>query len=169
MIALLAKLPSELRPIIAAFWTQPKFFDAIVSQAESLPRSAAQVSATGDYDDVPSVVLSASSSSPSQMKGREALARLSFQGNTYSMHTNLRRSTAVKYSRRCKTSSLIARRPVCTPEHLPIRLERISPPFPPFLKQCWIVLQLQQCRRNHFRGRHVRIRRNRKARRFAAV
>ena len=82
MIAPLAKLPSELRPIIAAFWTQPKFFDAIVSQAESLPRSAAQVSATGDYDDVPSVVLSASSSSPSQMKGREALARLSFQGNT---------------------------------------------------------------------------------------
>jgi hypothetical protein len=26
MIAPLAKLPSELRPIIAAFWTQPKFF-----------------------------------------------------------------------------------------------------------------------------------------------
>ena len=64
----------------AAFWTQPKFFDAMVSQAESLPRSAAQVAATGDYDDVPSVVLSASSSSPSEMKGREALARLSFHG-----------------------------------------------------------------------------------------
>jgi hypothetical protein len=56
------------------------FFDAIVSQAESLPRSRAQVAATGDYDDVPSVVLSASSSSPSQMKGREALARLNFHG-----------------------------------------------------------------------------------------
>jgi hypothetical protein len=80
MIAPLAKLPWALRPIIAAFWTQPKFFDAIVSQAESLPRSAAQVVATSDYDDVPSVVLSASSSSPSQMKGREALARLSFHG-----------------------------------------------------------------------------------------
>jgi len=80
MIALLAKIPSELRPIIAAFWTQPKFFDAMVSQAESLPRRAAQVAATGDYDDVPSVVLSASSSSPWQMKGREALARLSFHG-----------------------------------------------------------------------------------------
>ncbi len=67
MIAPLAKLPSERRPIIAAFWTQPKFFDAIVSQAESLPRSAAQVAATGDYSDIPLVVLSASSSSPSQM------------------------------------------------------------------------------------------------------
>jgi len=67
MIAPLAKLPSELRSIIAAFWTQPKFYNAIVSQAESLPRSAAQVAATGNYDDVPSVVLSASSSSPSQM------------------------------------------------------------------------------------------------------
>jgi hypothetical protein len=40
MTAPLAKLLSELRPIIAAFWTQPKFFDAIVSQAESLPRSS---------------------------------------------------------------------------------------------------------------------------------
>ena len=80
MIAPLAKLPSELRPIIAAFWMQRKFFDAIVSLAESLPGSAVQLAATGDYDDLPSVVLSASSSSPSQMKGREALARLSFHG-----------------------------------------------------------------------------------------
>jgi len=30
MIAPLAKLPAELRPTIAALWTQPKFFDAIV-------------------------------------------------------------------------------------------------------------------------------------------
>ena len=80
MIAPLAKLPSERQPIIAAFWTQPKFFGAIVSQAESLPRSAAQLAATGNYDDVPPVVLSASSSSPSQMKGHAALARLSSQG-----------------------------------------------------------------------------------------
>jgi hypothetical protein len=55
-------------------------FDAIVSQAESLPRSAAQVAVTGNYDDVPSVVLSASNSSPSQMKGHAALARPSSQG-----------------------------------------------------------------------------------------
>jgi len=80
MIAPLAKLPSELRPIIGALWTQPKFFDAIVSQAEALPQSAAQVAATGDYSDIPLVVLSASSSSPSQMKGHEALAHLSSQG-----------------------------------------------------------------------------------------
>jgi pimeloyl-ACP methyl ester carboxylesterase len=80
MIAPLAKLPLELRPIIAAFWTQPKFFEAMVRQAESLPRSAAQVSAAGDYGDIPLVVLSASSSSPSQTKGHEALAHLSSQG-----------------------------------------------------------------------------------------
>ena len=49
----------ELRPIIAALWTQPKFFDAIVGQAEALPQSAAQVAATGDYGDIPLVVLSA--------------------------------------------------------------------------------------------------------------
>lgn len=80
MIAPLAKLPSELRPIVAAFWTQPKFFDAIVSQAESLPRSAAQVAAAGDYSNIPLMVLSASSSSPSQWKEHEALAHLSSQG-----------------------------------------------------------------------------------------
>ena len=49
MIFPLAKLPVELRPIIGALWTQPKFFDAIVGQAEALPQSAAQVAATGDY------------------------------------------------------------------------------------------------------------------------
>jgi pimeloyl-ACP methyl ester carboxylesterase len=80
MIAPMAKLPSELWPIIAALWTQPKFFDAIASQAKALPQSAAQVAATGDYSDTPLVVLSASSSSPSQMKGHEALAHLSSQG-----------------------------------------------------------------------------------------
>ena len=80
MIAPLTKLPSELRPVIAAWWTQPKFFDAIVSQAEALPQSAAQVAAGGDYGDIPLVVLSASSSSPSQMEGHEALAQLSSHG-----------------------------------------------------------------------------------------
>jgi pimeloyl-ACP methyl ester carboxylesterase len=80
MIAPMAKLPSELWPIITALWTQPKFFDAIASQAKALPQSAAQVAATGDYSDTPLVVLSASSSSPSQMKGHEALAHLSSQG-----------------------------------------------------------------------------------------
>jgi hypothetical protein len=76
----LAKLPLELRPIIAALWTQPKFFDAIVGQAEALPQSAAQVAATGDYGDIPLVVLSANSSSPSRMKEHESLAHLSSQG-----------------------------------------------------------------------------------------
>ena len=80
MISPAVKLPSELRPIIAAFWTQPKFFEAIASQAESLPRSAAQVAAMGDYGDMPLVVLSASDSCPTRAKEHEDLARLSSQG-----------------------------------------------------------------------------------------
>jgi hypothetical protein len=56
MIVPLANSPSERRPMIAAFWTQPKFLDAIASQATSLPRSAVQVAATGNYDDVLSEV-----------------------------------------------------------------------------------------------------------------
>src|ERR1700747_76765 len=79
-IAPLAKLPLELRPIIAALWTQPKFFDAIVGQAEALPQSAAQVAATGDYGDIPLVVLSANSASPSQIKEHVSLAHLSSRG-----------------------------------------------------------------------------------------
>ena len=35
MIAPLWKLPSELRPIVAAFWTQPKFFNAIARATDS--------------------------------------------------------------------------------------------------------------------------------------
>ena len=80
MIAPLTKLPSELRPIVAAFWTRPKFFDAIASQAESLPRSAAQVAATDDYRDLPLVVLSASDSDASLLREHEALAHLSSRG-----------------------------------------------------------------------------------------
>ena len=81
MIAPLAKLPLELRPIVAALWTQPKFFDAIVGQAEALPQSAAQVAAaTGDYGDIPLVVLSANSASPSQVKEHASLAHLSSRG-----------------------------------------------------------------------------------------
>jgi hypothetical protein len=63
-----------------ALWTQPKFFDAIVGQAEALPQSSAQLAATGDYGDIPLVVLSANSASPSQMKEHESLAHLSSQG-----------------------------------------------------------------------------------------
>jgi len=80
MIAPLWKLPSELRPIVAAFWTRPKFFGAIASQAESLPRSAAEVAATGNHGDLPLVVLSASDSDGSVLSAHEALAHLSSQG-----------------------------------------------------------------------------------------
>ena len=80
MIAPAAKLPAELRPTVAAFWTQPKFFAAVASQAESLPQSAAQISATGQYGDMPLVVLSASNSSPSRFEDHEALAHLSSRG-----------------------------------------------------------------------------------------
>ena len=81
----LTALPAQtlrlLRPLLlSCLLDTAEVFDAIVSQAESLPRSAAQVAVTGNYDDVPPVVLSARSSSPSQMKGHAALARLSSQG-----------------------------------------------------------------------------------------
>jgi len=80
LLAPLKKLPSELWPILRAIWVQPKFFEALASEMECLPESAAQVAATGDYGDVPLVVLSAGNPTTAQMMEHEAVARLSSNG-----------------------------------------------------------------------------------------
>jgi pimeloyl-ACP methyl ester carboxylesterase len=59
ILAPVKKLPSELWPILKAIWVQPKFFEALASEMECLPESAAQVAASGAYGDIPLVVLSA--------------------------------------------------------------------------------------------------------------
>lgn len=80
LITPLSKLPAELQPIVKSFWTQPKFFEAVASQIESLPESATQVAATGSYDDLPLVVLSASNPSSTRELEQKAMARLSSDG-----------------------------------------------------------------------------------------
>lgn len=80
MLAPVEKLPSELRPVLRVFWTQPKFFDALASQVESLPESAAQVAATGDYGNLPLVILSASNPSPTRIRDEAGVACLSSNG-----------------------------------------------------------------------------------------
>ena len=80
ILAPLKKLPPELWSILRALWAQPKFFEALASEMECLPESAAQVAATGDYGDIPLVVLSAGNSTTAQMMEQEAVARLSSNG-----------------------------------------------------------------------------------------
>jgi pimeloyl-ACP methyl ester carboxylesterase len=80
LLAPLKKLPPELWPILRAIWVQPKFFEALASEMECLPESAVQVATTGDYSDIPLVVLSACNSTTAQMMEQEAVARLSSNG-----------------------------------------------------------------------------------------
>ena len=80
ILAPVKKLPSELWPILRALWVQPKFFEALASEMECLPESAAQVAATGDCGDIPLVVLSAGNRTTAQMMEQDAVARLSSTG-----------------------------------------------------------------------------------------
>ncbi len=78
-IASLKKLPRELLPVMRAFWSQPKAYEAIASQVEFLPQSARQVAAGSGHGDIPLVVLSASSSSSDQLMEQQTAMRLSSQ------------------------------------------------------------------------------------------
>ncbi|MCH6554638.1 MAG: alpha/beta hydrolase [Acidobacteria bacterium] len=59
---------------------RPKTFEAVASQLQFLPESARQVSATGDYGDMPLVVLSASNADPIRVAEQDRVARLSSNG-----------------------------------------------------------------------------------------
>ena len=80
MLAPVKKLPSELWPILKAIWVQPKFFEALASEMECLPESAAQVAASGAYGDMPLVVLSPGDATTAKTMEQEAVARLSSNG-----------------------------------------------------------------------------------------
>src|SRR5713101_6164073 len=79
ILAPVKKLPSELWPILKAIWVQPKFFEALASEMECLPESAAQVAASGAYGDMPLVVLSAGDATTAKTMEQEAV-RLSSNG-----------------------------------------------------------------------------------------
>lgn len=80
LAAPISKLPPEQRPMVGAFWKQPKVYQAMAGQVESLPESAAQVVATGDYGDLPLIVLTAENGPASQKEQGERLASRSSRG-----------------------------------------------------------------------------------------
>lgn len=80
LVSPISKLPPRQRPMVGAFWKQPKVYQAMAGQVESLPESAAQVEATADYGDLPLIVLTAENGPASQQEQGERLASRSSRG-----------------------------------------------------------------------------------------
>jgi pimeloyl-ACP methyl ester carboxylesterase len=82
ILAPIWKLPPEARGVLKHMWTEPKFFEALGSQIESVCESGAEVlrGARGDYGDLPLAVISSASAAERRLQADSALARSSTQG-----------------------------------------------------------------------------------------
>jgi pimeloyl-ACP methyl ester carboxylesterase len=82
ILAPMWKLPPEARRSLKRLWTQPKFFDALGSQIESICVSAAETLEAGraGYGDLPLVTISATDPGDYRLRQQDALARLSTRG-----------------------------------------------------------------------------------------
>lgn len=82
ILAPIWKLPPEARQALKRLWTQPKFFEALGSQIESICVSAAETLDAGraGYGDLPLVTISSTDPGDYRLRQQEALARLSTRG-----------------------------------------------------------------------------------------
>lgn len=82
ILAPIRKLPPDTRAVLKQMWTQPKFFEALGSQIESVCESAAEVAREADatYGDLPLTVLTGDSAGEQRMTADAALARRSTRG-----------------------------------------------------------------------------------------
>jgi len=82
ILAPIWKLPPEARRALRGMWTQPKFFDALGSQIDTICESATAVMTAGPlhYDDLPLTVISAARSGEERLQADSALARRSTRG-----------------------------------------------------------------------------------------
>ncbi|MCH6553751.1 MAG: alpha/beta hydrolase [Acidobacteria bacterium] len=80
MVAPGGKLPAQWRPVVRSFWLQPKAYEAMAGQIESLPESAKQVAAAGGFGEMPLVVMSAGNPDATRIQQQEEAARLSTKG-----------------------------------------------------------------------------------------
>ena len=76
------KLPPETRRVLRQLWTQPKFFEALGSQIETIGESAAELirAAPADYGDLPLTVISSAQASERRLQADSRVARLSTRG-----------------------------------------------------------------------------------------
>jgi pimeloyl-ACP methyl ester carboxylesterase len=76
-----AKLPPHVRATAQRFWMQPKFFEALGSQIESIAESAAAIPVDQEFGDLPVVVVSGETNSDAGQISRQArLAARSTRG-----------------------------------------------------------------------------------------
>jgi pimeloyl-ACP methyl ester carboxylesterase len=80
ILAPVSRLPHDVRPMLRWMWTQPRFFDALGSQIESVCDSAAEIPQDPDYGDLPLVTISATMVSEQRRGLQDALARRSTRG-----------------------------------------------------------------------------------------
>ena len=80
ILAPVSKLPHDVRPMLKWMWTQPRFFEALGSQIESICASAAEVPLQPDYGERPLVTISATDASAQRLARQDALARQSTRG-----------------------------------------------------------------------------------------
>jgi pimeloyl-ACP methyl ester carboxylesterase len=76
------KLPPEVRPVLAQFWTKPQFFEALGSQIESICVSASEVlDATAQgFGDLPLVTISSTNPGDYRLRQQDKMAALSTRG-----------------------------------------------------------------------------------------
>ena len=80
LLAPLGKLPPELQRAAPEAWLKPRFYEALASQMECLPESAAEVALVRDLGDLPLAVLTAAHPDPERIAEQEEAARLSTRG-----------------------------------------------------------------------------------------
>jgi pimeloyl-ACP methyl ester carboxylesterase len=82
ILAPIWKLPAESRNLLKQMWTQPKFFEALGSQIESISESALQVrrEERPDFGALPLVVMTAEGASETRQQADALLARRSNRG-----------------------------------------------------------------------------------------
>jgi pimeloyl-ACP methyl ester carboxylesterase len=82
ILAPIWRLPPDVRRLLRGMWIQPKFFDALRSQIETICESAAEVlrEAPARYGNLPLVVITAASADEYRLQADASLARSSFRG-----------------------------------------------------------------------------------------
>jgi pimeloyl-ACP methyl ester carboxylesterase len=82
ILAPIWKLPPDVRGMLGAMWTQPKFFEALGSQIQHVCDSAVEVQrdVAETYGDLPLTVISARDSSETRLRADEAMASASTRG-----------------------------------------------------------------------------------------
>ena len=83
ILAPMWKLPQNARRPLRYFWTQPRFFEALGSQIDSIRLSAAEVlrEAVAPMGDLPLVTISSTDPPEGKRQRQDALARLSTRGS----------------------------------------------------------------------------------------